>query len=101
HRLRAVRLAAAGARRELRMEFPAEPAKAATFLSHKWGRQRDRAPSALVLRASVGHADRVAAIHDAIGRLPGTEVSGALYEGVGIAACISSGRTAAARLLEG
>ncbi|MFJ6700374.1 protoporphyrinogen oxidase [Streptomyces sp. NPDC091272] len=126
--------------------------KAVTLLTHKWPWQRDQAPSALVLRASVGrageehlldlddrcltqlaladlgeavgplgdplsvkitrwrhglpqyevgHAERVAAVQDAIGRLPGTEVCGALYEGVGIAACVASGRTAAARLLEG
>ncbi|MEV1092818.1 hypothetical protein [Streptomyces microflavus] len=49
----------------------------------------------------VGHAERVAAIQDAIDGLPGTEVCGALYEGVGIAACVASGRKAAARLLAG
>lgn len=48
----------------------------------------------------VGHADRVAAIRDAISRLPGVEVCGALYEGVGVAACVATGRAAAERWLE-
>ncbi|MFI5809031.1 protoporphyrinogen oxidase [Streptomyces sp. NPDC051561] len=48
----------------------------------------------------VGHADRVAALRDAIGKLPGTEMCGALFEGVGVAACVASGRAAATRLLE-
>ncbi|MGW5867845.1 protoporphyrinogen oxidase [Streptomyces sp. NPDC055239] len=47
----------------------------------------------------VGHADRVAAIRDAIGKLPGVELCGALYEGVGVAACVATGRAAAERLL--
>ncbi|MFF0739294.1 protoporphyrinogen oxidase [Streptomyces sp. NPDC004111] len=126
--------------------------KAATFLSHKWAWQHDTAPSALVLRASVGrageehllalddkrltglalaelteavgplgdllgskvtrwrdglpqyepgHADRVATIRDAVAKLPGLEVCGALYEGVGVAACVATGRAAAARLHSG
>lgn len=49
----------------------------------------------------VGHADRVAAIRDAAGKLPGVELCGALYEGVGIAACVATGRAAAQRLLAG
>lgn len=49
----------------------------------------------------VGHADRVAAIRDASGKLPGVELCGALYEGVGIAACVATGRAAAQRLLAG
>ncbi|MFD3513139.1 protoporphyrinogen oxidase [Streptomyces sp. NPDC058657] len=126
--------------------------KAATFLTRKWPWQRDAAPSALVLRASVGrageehllglddhrltslarteltaavgplgdllaskvtrwyrglpqydvgHADRVAAIREATGALPGVQVCGALYEGVGVAACVATGRAAAQRLPAG
>ncbi|MEU6674134.1 protoporphyrinogen oxidase [Streptomyces sp. NPDC046925] len=48
----------------------------------------------------VGHADRVAAIREAVGKLPGVELCGALYEGVGVAACVATGRAAAQRLRE-
>ncbi|GAA1902895.1 protoporphyrinogen oxidase [Streptomyces durmitorensis] len=47
----------------------------------------------------VGHADRVAAVREAIGKLPGVELCGALYEGVGVAACVATGRAAAERVL--
>ncbi|MFJ6786854.1 protoporphyrinogen oxidase [Streptomyces angustmyceticus] len=47
----------------------------------------------------VGHLARVARVHDAVGRLPGLRVCGALYGGVGIPACIASGRTAADDIL--
>ncbi|MFC8128458.1 protoporphyrinogen oxidase [Streptomyces sp. NPDC057302] len=46
----------------------------------------------------VGHADRVAAIREAVGKIPGVELCGALYEGVGVAACVATGRAAAQRL---
>ncbi|MEU5957614.1 protoporphyrinogen oxidase [Streptomyces sp. NPDC047525] len=48
----------------------------------------------------VGHADRVAAVREAVGKLPGVELCGALYEGVGVAACVATGRAAAERVLE-
>jgi oxygen-dependent protoporphyrinogen oxidase len=44
---------------------------------------------------AVGHVDRVEAIQAAAAVLPGLELAGAAYEGVGIPACISSGRRAA------
>ncbi len=44
---------------------------------------------------AVGHLDAVAQIRDEIAAVAGLEVAGAAYEGVGIAACISSGRQAA------
>ncbi|MEV8313379.1 protoporphyrinogen oxidase [Streptomyces sp. NPDC059900] len=48
----------------------------------------------------VGHADRVAAIREAVGKLPGVALCGALYEGVGVAACVATGLAAARRLRE-
>jgi protoporphyrinogen/coproporphyrinogen III oxidase len=47
----------------------------------------------------VGHPDRVATIRRGLSRLPGLEVAGAAYDGIGIAACIASGQRAAERLL--
>ncbi len=43
----------------------------------------------------VGHLDRVARVRDAVAAVPGLAVCGAAYDGVGIAACIGSGRAAA------
>ncbi|MFD8194235.1 protoporphyrinogen oxidase [Streptomyces wuyuanensis] len=43
----------------------------------------------------VGHLDRVARVRDAVAALPGLRVCGAAYDGVGIPACIGSGRRAA------
>ena len=49
-----------------------------------------------------GHLDRVAAIEAALAdEAPGVLLAGAAYRGVGIPACINSGRTAARTLLEG
>jgi len=47
---------------------------------------------------AVGHLDRVVRIRSAIARVPGLAVCGAAYDGVGIAACIGSGREAAAAI---
>lgn len=44
---------------------------------------------------AVGHRARVARVRAAVADLPGLEVAGAAYDGVGIPACIASGRTAA------
>jgi oxygen-dependent protoporphyrinogen oxidase len=44
---------------------------------------------------AVGHAERVRAILDTVATLPGLGLAGAAYEGVGIPACIESGRRAA------
>lgn len=44
---------------------------------------------------AVGHADRVARIHADVDRIAGLELAGAAYQGVGIPACIASGRRAA------
>jgi oxygen-dependent protoporphyrinogen oxidase len=49
----------------------------------------------------VGHSDRVEALRRALGSLPALEVAGAAYDGIGIAACIASGRAAADRLAHG
>ncbi|MDI3417002.1 protoporphyrinogen oxidase [Streptomyces luteolus] len=46
----------------------------------------------------VGHVDRVARIREAVGKLPGLTVCGAAYDGVGVAACVASGRRAAQEL---
>lgn len=48
---------------------------------------------------AVGHVDRVARIRAAVAQVPGLEVAGAAYEGVGIPACIASGRQAAEAVL--
>ncbi|MFD9822120.1 protoporphyrinogen/coproporphyrinogen oxidase [Streptomyces violascens] len=50
---------------------------------------------------TVGHASRLARIRDDIAGLPGVEVCGAAYEGVGIAACVATGLAAAERVLDG
>ena len=47
---------------------------------------------------AVGHLDRVATIRTEVGRLPGVAVCGAAYDGVGIPACIASGRRAAVEI---
>jgi oxygen-dependent protoporphyrinogen oxidase len=49
---------------------------------------------------TVGHADRVARIRSAVAGLPGLAVAGAAYDGLGIPACIASGRSAASRVLD-
>ncbi|MFE5482565.1 protoporphyrinogen oxidase [Streptomyces sp. NPDC056527] len=43
----------------------------------------------------VGHLARVARIREAVSGLPGLRLAGAVYEGVGIPACIASGHRAA------
>jgi len=48
----------------------------------------------------VGHLDRVARIRAEVAKLPGLRVCGAVYDGVGIPACVASARTAADELLE-
>ncbi|MBH5337496.1 protoporphyrinogen oxidase [Streptomyces pactum] len=47
----------------------------------------------------VGHLDRVARVREQVAKLPGLAVCGAVYDGVGIPACIGSGRAAAEELL--
>ncbi|MDX3539945.1 protoporphyrinogen oxidase [Streptomyces sp. MB09-01] len=47
----------------------------------------------------VGHLDRVARIRGAVAALPGLAVCGALYDGVGIPACIASAGRAAEAVL--
>ncbi len=47
----------------------------------------------------VGHVARVARIRDAVAGVPGLAVCGALYDGVGIPACVASARAAADRVL--
>jgi protoporphyrinogen/coproporphyrinogen III oxidase len=44
---------------------------------------------------TVGHVDRVARARAAVAGVPGLELAGAAYDGVGIPACIGSGRAAA------
>jgi oxygen-dependent protoporphyrinogen oxidase len=48
---------------------------------------------------AVGHLARVARIRAAVAPLPGLAVCGASYDGVGIPACISTGRLAAEQVL--
>lgn len=47
---------------------------------------------------TVGHHERVAAVRDAVSRVDGLAVAGAWLDGVGVPACIGSGRAAAAAL---
>ncbi|WP_327393049.1 protoporphyrinogen oxidase [Streptomyces sp. NBC_01186] len=49
----------------------------------------------------VGHLDRVADIEAAVAAVPGLALAGAAYAGVGIPACVASGRRAAGHLLTG
>lgn len=49
----------------------------------------------------VGHLDLVRQVHDDVAGVPGLEVCGAAYEGVGIAAVVATGRAAAERTLAG
>jgi oxygen-dependent protoporphyrinogen oxidase len=48
---------------------------------------------------AVGHLDRVARVRAAVERVPGLELCGAAYDGVGIPAVVGSARRAAASLL--
>ena len=49
---------------------------------------------------TVGHLDRVARIRAVIATQPGLAVCGAAYDGVGIPACVATGRTAAGQVME-
>jgi oxygen-dependent protoporphyrinogen oxidase len=49
---------------------------------------------------AVGHLDRIAVVERAVASVPGLEVCGAAYHGVGIPAVIASARGAVQRLLE-
>lgn len=49
----------------------------------------------------VGHGDLVRTVVDDIATVPGLEVCGAAYEGVGIAAVVATGRAAAERTMAG
>ncbi len=44
---------------------------------------------------AVGHLERVRRVREAVGRHPGLAVCGAAYDGIGVAACVASGRRAA------
>lgn len=48
----------------------------------------------------VGHLDRVARARAAVAAQPGLALCGAAYDGVGIPACVATGRTAADQILE-
>jgi protoporphyrinogen/coproporphyrinogen III oxidase len=49
---------------------------------------------------TVGHLDRVAGIRAAVAAQSGLAVAGAAYDGLGIPACIATGRAAASRVLD-
>jgi protoporphyrinogen/coproporphyrinogen III oxidase len=49
----------------------------------------------------VGHVERVQRIRSAVAAVPGLAVAGASYDGVGIPACVASGRAAAHQALAG
>lgn len=48
---------------------------------------------------AVGHVGRVRRIREHVGKMPALAVCGAVYDGVGIPACVGSGRGAAAQVL--
>jgi oxygen-dependent protoporphyrinogen oxidase len=48
---------------------------------------------------AVGHLDRISAVLEAVADQPALGLAGAAYEGVGIPACIGSGRRAAREVL--
>lgn len=50
---------------------------------------------------AVGHAERMQAVQDAIRAVPGLAVCGAVYDGVGIAACVAGARLAAGQITTG
>lgn len=58
----------------------------------------DRWPQSLP-QYLVGHLESVARIRAALTHLPGLAVAGAAYDGIGIAACVASGRSAASAAL--
>ena len=49
----------------------------------------------------VNHLLRVAGINAAISQIDDLEICGAAYDGVGVPACVGSGRAAGRRLLDG
>lgn len=49
---------------------------------------------------AVGHRDRVARVRAALRGVPGLDVCGATYDGVGIAACVADARAAADRVVD-
>ncbi|MEV4160195.1 protoporphyrinogen oxidase [Nonomuraea dietziae] len=49
---------------------------------------------------NVGHLDRVARVRAAVAVEPALAVCGAAYDGLGVPACVSTARTAAARILD-
>ncbi|MEE4542527.1 protoporphyrinogen oxidase [Streptomyces sp. V4-01] len=48
---------------------------------------------------AVGHVGKVARVREQVAKLPGLAVCGAVYDGVGIPACVGSGRRAAGEVL--
>jgi len=48
---------------------------------------------------TVGHAARMAAVATRVARMPGIELAGAVYGGIGIPDCVRSGIDAAQRAL--
>ena len=48
----------------------------------------------------VGHLDRVRRVKEAVAAVPGLAVCGAAYDGLGIPACIATGRAAAQQLVD-
>jgi oxygen-dependent protoporphyrinogen oxidase len=48
----------------------------------------------------VGHAELVARLEEAVARVPGVELAGGAYHGIGIGDCLREGAAAAERALE-
>jgi protoporphyrinogen/coproporphyrinogen III oxidase len=49
---------------------------------------------------TLGHLDRIARIETVASRIPGLEIAGNMFQGVGIPDCIGSGEAASGRVLE-
>ncbi|MFY0406941.1 protoporphyrinogen oxidase [Solicola sp. PLA-1-18] len=59
---------------------------------HRWG--------GALPQYTVGHAERIATVEDAVARVPGLELCGAAYHGVGIPAVVAGARAAAGRVAD-
>lgn len=57
-----------------------------------------RWPDALP-QLEVGHLDKMAAVRGALARIPGVQLAGAAYDGLGISSCVAAGRRSAEALI--
>ncbi len=79
-----------GLERVVRAELAEALQRSVTDLAEPLARVVRRMPNALP-QYTIGHADRVAAIQEALRCVPGLHLTGAGYRGLGIAACLQDG----------